>query len=272
MSSVRVRSSHQIDVLHGRVPGTERDSGGAVGVVLPVCNEEQALPSCLAALEEAASTLRGARVEVVAVLDACHDDSETILARCQRRWSGRTDIGLHLLSISARNVGAARAHGCNYLLQRARPGEVHELWLAFTDSDSEVPPHWLRRQLEGRASGWDAWVGTVRILDRGEHDQSYLADLQADYDAATTSSAHSHVHGTNLGVKAAAYIAVGGFRPLRTGEDHDLVNRLRAARFRIERAVDAPVMTSGRLQARAPAGFAGYLEAFKQDGPSPLSA
>ena len=40
---------------------------------------------------------------------------------------------------------------------------------------------------------------------------------------------HPHVHGANLGVTAAAYLAAGGFSALRTGEDHALVRALETA-------------------------------------------
>jgi hypothetical protein len=70
---------------------------------------------------------------------------------------------------------------------------------------------------------------------------------------------HPHVHGANLGVRADAYLAAGGFAAHPTGEDHALwralADRPRIATRRI------PVVTSARRRARAPSGFAGFLTA-----------
>ena len=38
-----------------------------------------------------------------------------------------------------------------------------------------------------------------------------------------TDGTHPHVHGANLGMRADAYLAAGGWNPLPTAEDHDLV-------------------------------------------------
>jgi hypothetical protein len=69
---------------------------------------------------------------------------------------------------------------------------------------------------------------------------------------------HHHVHGANLGVRASAYLAAGGFQALRTAEDHALLSALGAAGCAILPVTDIAVETSARRQARAPRGF-GHL-------------
>ena len=69
------------------------------------------------------------------------------------------------------------------------------------------------------------------------------------------------MHGANLGVRADAYLAVGGFAPVPAHEDVGLVDRLVAAGRRVC-WVDVPrVVTSPRLDARAPAGLGADLRA-----------
>ena len=70
---------------------------------------------------------------------------------------------------------------------------------------------------------------------------------------------HPHVHGANLGIRASAYLAAGGFRPLRTAEDHALLAAATEAGCPVVQASDITVQTSGRRQARAPLGFSHLL-------------
>jgi hypothetical protein len=51
---------------------------------------------------------------------------------------------------------------------------------------------------------------------------------------------------------ASAYLATGGFRPLRTAEDHAMLAAATQAGCPVVHAGDIPVETSGRRLARAP--------------------
>jgi cellulose synthase/poly-beta-1,6-N-acetylglucosamine synthase-like glycosyltransferase len=70
---------------------------------------------------------------------------------------------------------------------------------------------------------------------------------------------HRHVHGANLGIRASALAGLGGWSPLVSGEDVELAARARDAGLVIRRSGAAPVVTSARLDGRAPDGFAAYL-------------
>lgn len=78
---------------------------------------------------------------------------------------------------------------------------------------------------------------------------------------------HRHVHGANLGVRADAYAAVGGFRALDAHEDVDLVTRLEASGRPIVWGAHAPVRTSTRRIGRAEQGFAAYLRRLADQTP-----
>jgi glycosyltransferase involved in cell wall biosynthesis len=225
----------------------------AIGLVVPAHDEEDLLPGCLAALRRAAGQAGPRPVRTVVVADACGDRTTQLARRA----------GAEVVEIQARRVGAARATGFATALRRACGADPSQVWLATTDADTLVPPHWLARQVSYAEAGWDAVLGTVTVTDWSGHSE-HLADVFAaryTHDADT----HPHVHGANLGVRASAYLAAGGFEPLGTGEDHALVAALEAAGRPILRSTDMAVETSARRQARAPHGF-GHLLAGLQAG------
>jgi glycosyltransferase involved in cell wall biosynthesis len=220
----------------------------AVGVVIPAHNEEDLLPSCLAAVREAARRLHRTAVHLVVVADACTDRT----AEQARRG------GAVVREIQARCVGAARRTGMREVLRRTRHLDRGRVWLATTDADTLVPPEWLGQQLHYATGGWDAIVGTVTVTDWSEHPPSVPFLFHQRYGTGGLGT-HPHVHGANLGFTASAYLAAGGFRPRRTAEDHDLVASLTAADRRILRTTEISVLTSARRHARAPRGFSQLL-------------
>ena len=82
---------------------------------------------------------------------------------------------------------------------------------------------------------------------------------------ACTACTHHHVYGANLGVRADAYLRVGGFPADGSGEDHGLWQRLAAAGYTLVQPVGIRVRTSARLRGRADGGLAGLLRALHLD-------
>jgi glycosyltransferase involved in cell wall biosynthesis len=231
----------------------------AIGAVVPAHNEELVLPRCLASVRAAALAVP-VPVHVVVAADACTDRTAA-LARA---------AGAHVIAISAHNVGIARAAGFRAVLDLAtgRGREVRgpdpgKVWLASTDADSLVPPTWLARQLRHAERGWELVLGTVVVRHWDEHPPHLPAAFAARYDGRR-GVAHSHVHGANLGILASAYLACGGFAPLRTGEDHALRAAASRAGRRILHADDIAVETSARRASRAPDGFSDLLKRLGQ--------
>lgn len=214
-----------------------------IGIVVVAHNEEALLGACLAAIGRAqrASLLRGQPSTVVVVLDACTDGSARIAAAHD----------CHVVAIEARSVGAARAAGARQALALG----AH--WLAFTDADSLPAADWLCSQV-GLAH--DAVCGCVTVDDWSAHGDELATRYAGRYEDR---DGHRHVHGANLGVCAEVYRAVGGFTALRTGEDVDLVRRIEDAGYRIAWSARPRVVTSARVEGRAPEGFAAYLQALK---------
>ena len=215
----------------------------AVGVIVPAHNEQDLLPACLAAVRRAARALRGTPVHLVVAADACGDGTAPA-ARC---------AGASVVTVSARNVGAARAAGVREVLRRTGHLDPADVWLATTDADTLVPACWLRQQARYASHGWDAVVGTVRVADWSGYRPGTRSLFGRRYDSGT--GLHSHVHGANLGFRASAYLNAGGFPAMPTAEDRALVAALTAAGARVLRTRALPVVTSARRDARAPHGF-----------------
>ncbi|MEZ2293582.1 glycosyltransferase family 2 protein [Variovorax sp. RCC_210] len=213
-----------------------------IGVVIPAHNECERIGAALAAVQLAAAhpALAGEAVEVVVVLDSCSDATEDVVLA----------HGVARLSLTARNVGIARARGAELCI------EAGARWLAFTDADTVVSPDWLVMQLAEQA---DAVCGCVAVEDWSVHGTEGER-VQAHFDSRYThADGHRHVHGANLGVAAEAYRRAGGFAPLACSEDVALVESLTAIGARIAWSAGPRVTTSARTDARARGGFGDTL-------------
>jgi hypothetical protein len=118
----------------------------------------------------------------------------------------------------------------------------------------------LRDQLSATTLGYDAIAGTVGVEDWQDHgyEASYIDAYQA------SCGQHGALRGRSCArsesrVRASAYRASGGFRPLATGEDRALWEALRVAGRRSLATREIEVLTSARTRARAPSGFAQFL-------------
>jgi cellulose synthase/poly-beta-1,6-N-acetylglucosamine synthase-like glycosyltransferase len=179
------------------------------------------------------------------VLDDCDDRTEEIC----RSFSVET------LSVVARSVGVARHVGVATLLSGVT--DPATIWISNTDADTVVPLTWLRDQLTVASAGADVVVGTVGI----SHEDGHLGRrFTAAYRMGVGRRVgHAHVHGANLGVRASAYLDVGGFPPMAAHEDRALLRRLEGSGATVVRSNRIRVETSARLVGRCEGGFATAL-------------
>lgn len=219
-----------------------------IDVVLPAHDEADRIGVCLDALVTARAWLGAHRpdvdVSVTVVLDGCTDGTATVVR----------DFPVDVVTTAHVGVGRARTIGVAHAL-RAHHAEPTEHWLAHTDADSRVPERWLVQQVDALRSGADVLVGAV-VPDPDDLDPVVLARWAR---AHPPGAALGHVHGANLGVLAATYVALGGFDPVPEHEDVRLVERARARGYRVDATVDLPVVTSGRFAGRTPGGYAEHL-------------
>jgi Glycosyl transferase family 2 len=223
----------------------------AVGVVLPVHNEEELLPGALQALEMAVSALSPSiSCRAAIVLDRCGDASSVIA----HSWGAR--FGALVVRRDCRSVGLARQTGCETILAHWQERDLSQVWLATTDADSRVPQDWLTIQVEAHSSGADLWAGRVSVVEKSAAMSRWTERYAAE---------RTPIHGASLGFSAALYTQLGGFGSLCSGEDRDFHHRAVAAGFRIAYDARTAVTTSSRRIGRAPGGFASVLGTVEQE-------
>jgi len=251
-----VASRAGIGGFHDAVPRGGRRSDPPVprtrhvAVVIPACDEEATIEACLRSVNAARRRLPASVTSsVVVAADSCTDATEF-----RARAALRDDQTGRLLPVEVRSAGAARRAATRKALVGQKV-PLRSVWVATTDADSVVAADWLTVQVRLAHEGVVAVAGVVDL------DGSEDAILRHSFERAYTSSpdgTHPHVHGANMGFRADAYEAVGGWSCMVTGEDHDLWNRL-CRHGPVCATTDLRVRTSPRLVGRAPAGFAADL-------------
>ncbi|MBM7848161.1 glycosyltransferase [Arthrobacter roseus] len=220
-----------------------------IAIVVPSRNEARLLPRALVALEESMRWLAlkfpDVRVSLTVVLDSSTDTSASILA---------DHPNTRVKSIGVGRVGAARNTGITAAMSTSR-FPPSRLWIANTDADSAVPPHWLERQYALAVAGSDVVVGTVEPF-RVDLSEPRLAHWHAQHQLR---EGHSYVHGANLGFRADVFTSLGGFADIGLHEDRAFVTEAHACEYSIVATDSCRVRTAGRLQGRVEGGFAGFL-------------
>ncbi|WP_244496337.1 glycosyltransferase [Methylobacterium indicum] len=236
-------------------------------VAVPVRNEVDRIGPCLRALagQEGAGAFG-----IVLFLNNCTDGTAAAVAELAG------PLGLPLRVI-ARDWPGAQAGWA-----RREAMEAAAAWLdegasegviLTTDADSRVPPDWIARNLAALARGADAVAGRIaldeaeaaRLPDalhaRGRREGAYealLVALEARIDPLPHDPAPRHAtrSGASLAVSLSAYRAAGGLPALPLGEDRAFVAALLAIDARVRHDPGIVVVTSGRLDGRAPGGAA----------------
>ena len=163
---------------------------------------------------------------------------------------------MHVVEGRWLGAGRARAAAIESALSRLDVRDPSTVWIVNTDADCVVPDGWLRRHV-AHATGAHAVAGTVG-LDPTATPVSLLALFSSTYELHGPT--HQHVHAANLGVRADAYLAVGGWsRHTVVGEDHELWRRLQSAGLALRQPTDVTVVTSNRTIGRVHGGFASAL-------------
>lgn len=233
-----------------------RRRGWHISVLVPARNEEELLPRCLFSIQQARQNLPGTVTSDVIVVSDCSQDRTRTVAEAILKNSGlvlEADSGL---------VGAARSMAASAAIQRYC-GSLDRCWLANTDADCEVPAEWLVSQLKFAEQGFEAVAGIIDVDSFVGHQQWVEERFRLTY-LVRADGSHPHVHGANMGVRADAYLAAGGWSKIPSAEDHDLWNRLHLeGHMRVSDAA-LKVVTSGRRIGRAPSGFAETLAAHNE--------
>ncbi|HEY4022862.1 MAG TPA: glycosyltransferase family 2 protein [Pseudonocardiaceae bacterium] len=232
----------------------------AVGVLVPARDEAELIRHSLRHLRLALTRLPG-RIEraVCVVADRCVDDTAELARAEFAGWPNALVLANDRMSA----IGEIRARGVHQVTAMLAGHDPARTLLLSSDADSAVEPDWARAHLRLAERGWHGVAGVVELA------QPLPPGVAARYAAvrgrARTGRGHGNVYGANLGVRADAYTAVGGFGPLASGEDQDLWRRLGAAGFRLTYATEPVVRTSARQHGRAEGGVAALLRRLHRD-------
>jgi hypothetical protein len=227
--------------------------------VVPAKDEELLLSHCLDALRRAS---RAVNVPVTVVV-AVYVRAATCRDRTLDIARSRPDVVT--LPVHDAVVGSARHAGVLEGLRRVGALSVHSdkriTWIVTTDADSQVRPDWLVTQQRLADAGADLVLGTVDLRPAAGLDHVAAAWRHEYHGLIGPDQQHPHVHGANLGVRANAYLAVGGFPAAAAHEDVRLTVAVRAlGRFGSVTTTMSPVTTSDRRSGRTPHGVAADLQ------------
>jgi glycosyltransferase involved in cell wall biosynthesis len=222
-----------------------------VGVIIPARNEESSIERCIrSVLASCDASDRCGDSWVVVVADCCTDRTAQRALSC---LDGRGTV----IECASGSAGTARRIGATEVLLHFDGGNPGRLWLANTDADTYVPADWIHTHLLHADTNAEAVAGIVQ-LDPDNLPEDVQSVFARMYDLAADGT-HTHVHGANFGVRADAYMDVGGWTDLAVAEDHCLWRRLLHGGWRLLSPVGSVVHTSGRLEGRAQGGFADTL-------------
>jgi Glycosyltransferase like family 2 len=221
-------------------------------VAIPARNEAPSIALTLSSILCSLQDLPDSLATILCVAcDSCVDGTATEVRLVA---NGKTDV----LTVEHgwQSVGGARRAavqaGLDALLSAGL--NLEQVWIATTDADTAVGTDWLAQQLRYAADGFHAVAGVVDLLRDAD---LTIATEKVFRDMYQVSKyGHSHVHGANLGVRADAYVAAGGFPLLQASEDRELWNSLLASGYRCHTTDLLRVFTSARLCGRVEEGFA----------------
>lgn len=230
-----------------------------VAICIPARNEAAELPGLFDALDR----LCPRPFAICLLLDGCRDDSAELVRRYRER------AGPPVRAIAAQpgcaNVGEARHRAMQAGL--AALGGADGLLLT-TDADSRPAPDWVASMTIALAK---AEFVAGRIIRRAERPSPLQDRIETYYDALfalrrqidpvpwEAAATHHYGGGANLGIRASAYRALGGFAPLASGEDAALLDAAARAGLRVRRDGGCVVETSDRRDGRCAGGLAHAL-------------
>jgi hypothetical protein len=228
----------------------------AVGIVVPARDERRRIQDCVRGLRTALRALPpGVDTVVCVVADRCVDDTARLARAAFGDWSAARVVRTGV----QRTIGEVRDLGFRHVRAALAAHPPAGTLLLSTDADSVVAPDWAHQHLRIAASGVHAVAGVTELIGQRPLPPSVAARYAAILATARRSDGHGNVYAANLGVRADAYLAVGGFGATATGEDHRLWRRLGSAGYRRCYADEPKVLTSARRHGRAPGGLADLL-------------
>jgi len=243
-------------------------------VAIPACNEAERIGDCLFALN-AQEGLGASGLGVVLFLNNCTDGTAHVVAALPPL--PRLSVRVVERAYEGANAGWARREAMEAAAAWLEEGGAADGVILTTDADSRVPADWVASNLAAITDGVDAVAGRIALDEvdaarlpaalhaRGSLEGAYealLIELEALVDPVPHDPWPRHwtTSGATLAVRHATYRRIGGMPPLAVGEDKAFVSTLLSSDARVRHDPDILVVTSGRLDGRAPGGAADTMK------------
>jgi GT2 family glycosyltransferase len=248
-------------------------------VAIPVKDEAERLPGCLRALAQQQDGFGRPLVRdsfgVLIFANNCSDQSASLARSLAESLPFPVRIVETRLPSTKAHAGGARRAAMNlagaWLERDRQSGSV----ILTTDADSQVCQDWISKNLTAIDAGADAVLGRIVLDSEGDLLPQFLhrrGRLESAYEALLTELSalldpldhnpwphHSTISGASLAVTRDMYRQVGGLPSVPLGEDKAFVAALLRHDARIRFCPELQVITSGRLDGRAPGGVADTL-------------
>jgi glycosyltransferase involved in cell wall biosynthesis len=247
----------------------------AVAVIIPARNEQENVGTCLHSIRRALDRLPAeVATTVTIVLDRCADQTPDRVAALIKTWPQAST--LRIAAIGGQRTGIAAGPGPAHIVAGSGVGAVRDLgvrdalgrlvshpsaatWLLNTDADTTVSPDWALAHLQLANTGACGVAGMAELTSHATLSLDARDQYRTIIDHGLDGDHHRHVYGANLGVRADAYLSVGGFPTDGAGEDHGLWHRLRCSGYPLIAPTAIRVHTSARTHGRATGGLADLL-------------
>lgn len=252
-------------------------------VAIPARNEEQRIAGCLAAIDE--QRFAGARPGL-AVVVLVNNTTDNTISRVHH-FASASRLPVHIAECEFppghATAGHARATALDIAATLAKSDSTI---IATTDADSCPLPDWLDRIATAIAAGVDAVAGIVTFDPREagptvcaiRADEARYSALQAEITARVDPLPHdpwpNHLWawGANLAVTRGALRRCGGVPPVALAEDRAFAEALLRHDCLLRHDLGVRVVTSRRIDGRAPGGLADLLATYATDVSYPCDA
>ncbi len=249
-----------------------------VAVVIPARDEADRIEACL---RRCASLIIDERVKALTILVLANNCRDATAARAREfKASGDATIVVEIAALPPEKANAGSARRLAFDAGVRFLSDPQDLLLC-TDADTLVADDWLVRTLDHFDAGFDGVAGFARLnprelrkldpayrrrlaaIRRYEDAYNYLKSLAASDEP---SPRHFYEGGASMAISLDAYDHIGGAPTPPVGEDKALFEALRMKGRRVRHAKDVRVLTSCRLNGRAPEGAADTLARWSVQG------
>ncbi len=214
-----------------------------ISIITPAFNRADEIDHLIRSINE--QTLDHALFEHIISDDGSSDNTGDIV----RQWQDKTNYPIHFITQENQGPGAARNHGLE-----VSKGDL----ILFIDSDCEADPAWAETIYNefiqnpfGACGGPDASKADFSVVQKAidfAMTSFFTTGGMRGHSEKMLSKFFPRTH--NMGLTRNVYEKVGGFGPLRHGQDIELSNRIRRSGADIRFIKDAVVYHRRRTSLR----------------------